>query len=97
MTKMGEEMECIARLEVLTPVWDSMLEFMIAEDLISKEDRRACGLAQDKAKWLWQCLNTLSKTKKIQLLEYEWVILPVERIKILMITDRNQKEFSFGY
>jgi len=51
----------------------------------------------DVAKVLHTKLASLSKSNKLQLLEYEWVVLPVERMKITIITDRMSKEFSHGY
>jgi hypothetical protein len=93
----SKEIECLNRLEVLTPTYGSVLDFLHAEDLISKEERKGCIQTQDQGKWLWSKLSSLSKTNKIQLLEYNWEILPVERIKIIVVTDRNNKEFSFNH
>jgi hypothetical protein len=93
----SKEIECVKRLDELTTVYETLLDFLRDEELISKEERRDCTLCSDKAKWLWNQLAILRDTKKIQLLEYEWVILPVERAKITIVTDRNSREFSYGY
>src|ERR1017187_8149999 len=97
MSKASKEIECIAKLDELIAVYDSLLDFMQEEDLISKDERRGCLQNQDRAKWLWTKLAVLSKTNKLQLLEYFWQVLPTELIQITIVTDRAKKEFSFGY
>jgi hypothetical protein len=70
---------------------------MAREDLLSKEEAKAVRSSSEIAKLIHTRLKNLSKTNKIQLLEYEWQILPVELIKITIITDRNNQEFTYGH
>ena len=97
MASSSKEIECLARLETLVGSYEPILDFLISENMVSKEEKTGYMMMQDKAKWLWTHLSVLSKSNKLQLLEYEWTILPVERVKITIVTDRMSKEFSFGY
>ena len=53
--------------------------------------------SSDEAKEIHAFLKDLSRTDKIQLLDYEWVILPVEIIKINLVTNRNNKQFTYNF
>ena len=97
MGKASREIECLMKLDELTPSYDGILEFLHSEDLISREEGKAIRSSSDVAKKLHEKLAVLSKMKKLQLLEYSWEILPVERIKIVVVTDRMSREFSFNY
>lgn len=77
--------------------YDMLMEFLLAEDLMTKAERKAMLTSSDIAKVLQGHLSSLSKANKIQLLEYEWAILPVERIKVSIVTDRNNREFTYNY
>jgi hypothetical protein len=91
------EIECLTRLQNLTGSVDEILQFILDEKLIEKEKVKDIKHSSDQAKELQIFLKNLSKTDKIQLLEYEWVILPVERIKISVVTNRSSKEFTFNF
>jgi hypothetical protein len=97
MNRASREIECLAKLDSLTPSYDGIIEYLHSEDLLSREEGKAMRSSADVAKVLHTKLASLSKSNKLQLLEYEWVVLPVERMKITIITDRMSKEFSHGY
>lgn len=97
MNKTRQEIECIARLQQLGGNVDDILEFLVGENIILKDEARALRLNPEVSKAMQLLLSTLSKNGKFQLLEYEWNILPVERIKIHVITDRANKEFVYNF
>lgn len=97
MNKTRREIECIARLQQLGGNVDDILEFLLGENLILKEDARVLRLNPEVAKAMQLMLHGLSTSGKLQLLEYEWTILPVERIKIHIITDRASREFVYNF
>lgn len=92
MRNTKREIECLHRLHQLTPAYEELLQFLTQELLISKEELKAIRLSPEQAKMLQNKLATLSNDRKLQLLEYEWSILPVERIRITLVTDTSQKE-----
>ena len=97
MNKTRREIECIARLQQLGGSCDDILEFLIGENLVLKEEARVLRLNPEVAKAMQLMLSNLQRSGKLQLLEYEWTILPVERIKIHIITDRANREFVFNF
>lgn len=94
-TKSRYEIECLSRLQDLTGQLEDVLDFLKIEGLISDNDLRAIKLSSDKAKEMHLLLKKL-QGEKLQLLKYEWTILPVEHIALFILTDRNFKEFSYS-
>jgi hypothetical protein len=64
------------------------------EYLLSKEELKTLKGSPNQGKLLQAKLASLSEERKIQLLEYEWTILPTERIKISVVTDTGFREFT---
>ena|ERR1035437_5550502 len=95
-SRSSKEIECLARLDELTASYDGVLEFLHSEDLISREDAKAIRSSSEIPKMIHTRLATLSRTNKLQLLEYFWQVLPNELIKVTIVTDRVHKEFSYG-
>jgi len=96
MGKRSTEIDCLARLaEVAIPL-DDILSFLVSEKIITMDQIKTVKSSSDHAKQVQHMLQELKQNDKIQLLEYSWTVLPVERINILIITDRNQREFSYN-
>lgn len=86
------EVECLIRLNQFTPVYEELLEFLFKEYLITKDELNVIRNSPEKAKLMQAKLRSLSQDRRLQLLEFEWTILPVERIRITIVTDREHKE-----
>ena len=97
MNKTRREIDCLNRLQSLNTSHDEILEFLFQEGLASREEIKGIRSSPDVGKMLQKHMMHLSNGNKIQLLEYEWSILPVERIKIMVVTDRNSREFSYNF
>ena len=93
----SREIQALQRLDELTASYDAILEFMLSENLITREEGKAIRSSSEIPKVIHTKLSALSKANKLQLLEYEWIVLPMERVKLTIITDRMSKEFSYGY
>lgn len=89
--------ECLNRYGTMTNGLEDILEFLLSERLISEMDIKGVKQSSSVAKELEIKLNELKHKSKLQLLEYEWNLLPVERIKIYIVTDRSSKEFTYNY
>lgn len=94
MRNTKREIECLKRLQALTPVYEELIQFLDQEYLLSKEELKVIKNSPDQGRLLHAKLILLSEERKLQLLEFEWVILPTERIKINLVTDRGFKEFA---
>ena len=90
------EIECIERLHQLTPTYEELLQFLLQEFLLSREELNTIHASPeiDRAKLLHAKLTVLSKERHLQLLEYEWTLLPVERIRITLVTATGHRELS---
>lgn len=74
-------------------MYEELIAFFVQEYLLDKEELKKIRSSPDQGKLLQAKMAQLSEERKVQLLEYEWTILPVERIKISIVTDRGFKEF----
>lgn len=94
MRNTKREVECLKRLQQLSPVYEELVAYLLQEHLLSKEELKAFKISPDQGRLLQAKLASLSEDRKIQLLEYEWTLLPVERIKINLVTDTGFKEWT---
>lgn len=92
-TKTRRQIECLERLQHLTGQLEMILQFLKLEGLVDDNQMRSVKNSSDHAKEVQLILRDLQVREKLQLLEYEWSVLPVENIKITIITDRDSKEF----
>jgi len=95
MNKKSNEIDCLDRLQALAHQFSEVLAFLVEEKVVTKDS--VDGLLKQglSGKTLQQMLSDLKATDKLQLCEYTWTILPVERITLLIVTDRNQREFTY--
>lgn len=94
MRNTKREVECLKRLQFLSPVYEELMQFLLQEYLLTTEELKAIRISPEQAKLLQAKMALLSEERKIQLLEYEWTILPTEQIRINVVTDRGFKEFN---
>lgn len=94
--KVSREIQCLQRLQETTQQLDEIIYFLKQELLIDDGVIRTVKQQPDHAKEVQKLLSGLKAAGKLQLCQYEWTVLPVENIRIFIITDRNQKEFTFG-
>ena len=96
MSTKSNKILCLQRLQDATGQLDEILQFLKLEGLVDDNQLKSIRLGADHAKEIEQILRDLQVKNKLQLLEYEWNVLPVENILITIITERNSKEFSFN-
>lgn len=95
-SKLSREIQCLQRLQNTTSQLDEIISFLKQEGLIDDNQIKTVKLQPDHAKEVQLLLANLKKQGKFQLLSYEWNILPIENIKVHIITDRNQKDFAYN-
>jgi hypothetical protein len=95
VSKSNKEILCIKRLDELTNQIGDILLFLKNEDLISDIQIKEIKNSSDLHKSVQNLLSTLKSQNKLQMLSYTWSVLPVENISLLIITDRNNIEFSY--
>ena len=94
--KTKREIECLGRLQGLTGQLEEILIFLKQEGLIDDNQLKTVKLASDHPKEIQAILRDLQLRQKLQLLEYDWSVLPVENIKVSIVTDRDSREFIFN-
>jgi hypothetical protein len=90
------KINCLKRLQDHTGGLNDILQFLSDEQLMAGPEVQKIRVG-DLPKNLVTVLAKLSAEGKLQLLEYEWIVLPVERIKIFILTDRSSKEFTYNF
>lgn len=91
------QIECLSRLNKLENAVDQILEHLLSESLITKDVVKSIRSSSEPHKEVYMVLNNLSTEGKIQLLEYEWTVLPIERIKLTLVSNVSHKEFAYNF
>ena len=92
----ANQINCLQRLQDTTGQLEEILQFLKLEKLVDDNQLKSVRLSADHAKEVQQILRHLQVTNQLQLLVYEWNVLPVENILISIVTERNNKEFGFN-
>lgn len=92
----ANQINCLQRLQDTTGQLEEILQFLKLEQLVDDNQMKSVKLSADHAKEIQQILRDLQVRNKLQLLMYEWNVLPVENIMISIITERNSREFTFN-
>lgn len=95
-TKVGREIACLQRLHELTQQLSDIVAFLKLEGLVDDNQIRNLRQSADFPKEMQLILRDLQVRQKLQLLSYNWQVLPVENIDIHIITDRDSRNFTFN-
>lgn len=96
MSTRAKQIECLNRLNDLTAFYLEIEEFLVGDRVATKDEFQIVKNSPMKGKELQLLLSKLSKNGKIQLLEYQWIILPVESITLTVVTDDAKREFTYA-
>jgi len=91
-----KEVECIQRLLDVALMVEEWMDFLLENKLLDSSGIPAFALERNKALYIHNVLTEGKKTEKVLLLDFEWQLLPVERIKVTIVTARNTKEFVYN-
>jgi hypothetical protein len=104
MSKRRTEVDCLERLNDRVNALDDIMSFLVEEGLMDLENIKTIKGSSTPAVLLHTYITAVHKDSEhrfsrnsLQLLEYEWHILPVERIKITMVTDRATRDFTYNF
>ena len=92
----ANQINCLKRLQDTTGQLEEILQFLKLEQLVDDNQMKSVKLSADHPKEIQQILRDLQVRNKLQLLMYEWNVLPVENIMVSIITERNSREFTFN-
>jgi len=94
---MNKKIECIRRLLIKNQAYNEICEWLLSIDLIDQIQVNTHKRDQERAEFILKTLDQAMNSKKFQLVDFEWSILPLELIKITCVTEREEKVFSCGY
>lgn len=92
------------RIEFLNRIFDllkcrtTLLNFLKDEKLITDDAVQTLMSEHHSshAAHIANLLAELAKQDKLQLVDYEWTILPNEHMRLTLITNHSKKEFEFN-
>jgi len=93
MKKINKELECLIRYIELSSLED-VLSKLINLEIISTHDANGIALSSSPQKEIHRAISIAKDKGTIQLLEYEWQLLPKEIIKITIVTDKSNADLS---
>lgn len=96
MSTKQKEVECIQRLLDIGLMVEEWMDFLLENKLLDSSGIPAFALERNKALYIHNVLSEGKKSEKVLLLDFEWNVLPVERIKVTVVTTRNTKEFVYN-
>ena len=91
----NSKIDCLDRMFKLAQNMGELVNFLYEEKLITKSDVEHVGKEPDKARTVYEILQRLKEEDKLLLLDYEWIILPIERIKVSIVTEAVAREFTY--
>jgi hypothetical protein len=94
---LNRRIECILRLINREESYVNVVSWLIDNKITTLQEAKGPTREQEKAEFLYNAFKKGVEMEKIQLLDYEWSILPLEQIRITCITDREKKEFTLGH
>jgi len=88
-----KKLECLKRIFELSPETLGMIiDFFVGALLI--EDTPNYKISPNKPEYVYKILQLIEK--KVQMISFEWQVLPKEYIIISVTTDKEYKEFTYG-
>lgn len=89
--------DCLKRLCKRSECYGDIIHFLLDEKIINEATLTSLNLEQDKVSHLCHILFAANKEDKIQLLDFHWTLLPVERIRVKIVTDMNTREYTHNF
>ena len=93
----NKRIDCITRLITIDDLYSDMAMWLVNQKIVSIDEAQAPTRTQEKAEFLYHSFKKGVEMEKVVLLDYEWTILPLEQIKITLVTEREKKEFTHGH
>ena len=93
-----KKIECLELLIKKLKCRTEFLQFLVGEKLITDDvmANTLHGQHFTHSTAIFTILNDLQKSEKLQLVDYEWTILPKELIRLTLVTESARKEFTYS-
>lgn len=87
---------CLANLFDIGPYMDEVVEFLLLEGIMDKSLVPHLRAASDKPKYILDLITKGQESGLLILADFEWQILPYERIRINLVTNRVGKIIEYN-
>lgn len=94
---MIKKVECIKRLFKKNQSYYEICNWLLEQKLTTAQEVSEYTRDQERAEFLYNKFEKEFKEERFMLLDYEWSVLPLEQIKITIVTEREEKVFSYGH
>lgn len=94
---MNKRSECIKRLLALTGCYTEICEWFVENKFAEQITLESFTREQERADHILEELLKLERDDKLILLDFVWTVLPLEQIKIIVVTHKDMKEFTYGF
>lgn len=86
------------RIRELGIFHEELLNFLVLERLIAPEEpkRIAQTAVTQHGRELYDLVESIRSNPIVQMIDYEWSLLPFEKIKLTIVTERASKEFFYS-
>lgn len=71
-----------------------MADYLFKDRVITSAQMEEIKTSNSRSESLLRALESASKEGRVQLLDYEWQILPTQRVVVTIVTDSGIKEFK---
>jgi len=90
-----KKIECLRRLYDLNQsILSEIVSFLQDNDIMKENDVYEYKISLNKPEFLYKTLENIKK--KVQMVSFQWTILPDEFIIISIATEKEYKEFIYG-
>ena len=92
---MKTKIECLLKMVSEQDQYAEIIEWIVHHKLGNSVEIRALTRDNEKAEFVYSTLRKAEKDEYIVLLDFEWQRLPIEYIKITIVTENESKEFTY--
>ena len=94
---MDKKVKCMNRLFELLQCKNEIIEFLLKEKLVDVEEKDHIVLSHvsGHAGKLFSILDNAMKEDKVQLLDFEWSILPKETLSLTIVTNMDKLHLNY--
>jgi hypothetical protein len=91
------EINCLNRLFELTGTYVELVDFLFNEKIMDINEKNRVKIEVEKASFLLNIIHKAQKRDAILLATFDWIMLPEERIRLQIITERTNQSFVFNW
>lgn len=97
-TEIMKRKDFLNRLLKLSECRDELLQYLLEDKVITEDDVRNMKMyAGHIGRYMEQLLRECERDEKLQMINYDWVVLPTERLRLTIVTFKTTREFSYNW